>query len=151
MTLRRVENTGPGPMSAAVSASLAALDLPPTDAALAQLCRQHAAEIDATAERMARFDRLIERLSRSDDAESYDALQVARGMLGARATLDRLGARLQTALDALRATPRARPMPPPRVPDTSSLGRLRLAAGSAVAAAPDGPADGGNHDGGPVA
>ena len=133
-------------MGAAVAATLAALALPPTDAAQAELCRHWAAEIDATDQRMDRFDRLLERLCRADDPESYDALQIARGMLGARATLDRLGGRLQTGLDALRATPRARPMPPPRAPDSSSLGRLRLAAGTAVADIPDGP-----DDGGPVA
>ena len=129
------------PLSAAVAASLAALDLPATDVAQAALVALYADEIDATAARMARYDRLLDTLSRVDDPESYDALAIARGQLGARATLDRLGARLQTGLDALRATPRARPMSPPRALVGSPLGRLRLAAGTDVDPGPADPDD----------
>ena len=117
-----------GPVAAAVSATLNALDLPATDRGIAALVTAYAAQIDAAAEREARFDRLFEKLSRAPDPESYDALMIARGMLGVRATLDKIGARLQIGLDALRATPRARPVQPPRTPSGSPLGRLRLAA-----------------------
>ena len=113
----------------AVSRTLAALELPPSDAGISALCRVYAAQIDAAAQRDVRFDRLLEKLSRESDPESYDALVIARGMLGVRATVDKLGGRLQTGLDSLRATPRARPLEPPRASAGSPLGRLRLAAG----------------------
>jgi len=117
-----------GPVSAAVAASLHALDLPATDQGLAAIAVAYAGEIDAAALRMERFDRLLTKLSRTHDPESYDALMIARGMLSSRATLDKLGARLQVGLDQLRATPRARPVQPPRAPAGSPLGVLRLAA-----------------------
>jgi len=92
----------------------------------------YAAQIDAAAERDEVFDRLLRKLSRQDEPDVYDALVTAHGMLGVRATLDKIGGRLQTGLDSLRATPRARPMAPPRAPVGSPLGRLRLAAGTDV-------------------
>lgn len=121
-----------GPVTVATEATLAALALPPTDRGIAALALAYAREIDAAGRRMVMFERLFEKISRYDEPDAYEALTAARGMLSARATLDRVGARLQTGLDALRATPRARPMPPPRAPVGSPLGRLRLAAGSDV-------------------
>lgn len=117
------------PVTDAVSRTLGALELPASDAGIAALVAVYAAQIDAAAERDLRFDRLLEKLSREPDPESYDALMIARGMLSVRATVDKLGGRLQTGLDSLRATPRARPLEPPRAPAGSPLGRLRLAAG----------------------
>jgi hypothetical protein len=121
-----------GEMSDAVAATLVALELPPTDAAIAALMRLHAAEIDAAAERERRLDRVLDRLSRADEPDVFEALSIARGLLGVRATLDKIGGRLQTGLDSLRATPRTRPIAPPRAPAGSPLGRLRLAAGMDV-------------------
>lgn len=121
-----------GPVAHAVAATLGALDLPASDAGIAALTIAYAAEIDAAAERGERFDRLLSRLSREHEPDIYDALVTAHGLLGVRATLDKLGGRLQTGLDSLRATPRARPMLPPRAPAGSPLGRLRLAAGTDV-------------------
>ena len=117
------------PVTDAVSVTLGALELPDSDAGIAALVTLYAAQIDAATERDVRFDRLLDKLSRQADPESYDALVIARGMLGVRATVDKLGGRLQVGLDSLRATPRARPMEPPRAPAGSPLGRLRLAAG----------------------
>ena len=124
------ERPGPitGPVTDAVSATLDALELPTTDRAIAALVATYARQIDAAEEREAHFARLFEKLSRRADPEAYDALVLARGMLGCRATLDRLGARLQTGLGSLRATPAARPVQPPRTPTGSPLGQLRLAA-----------------------
>jgi hypothetical protein len=131
--------TRPADLAPAVDKTIAALALPPSDAALAALVRAYAVEIDASFRRAERFERLLGRIERQDEPEAYEALVIARGMLSARAALDKIGARMQTGLDALRATPRARPVAPPRVPDTSPLGRLRLAAGTEVDGARDGP------------
>ena len=128
-----------GTMAPAVAKTLAALALPPSDAALAALVTAYAAEIDASVSRAARFDRLLDRIERADEPDAYEALVIARGLLSSRAALDKIGARIQTGLDALRATPRARPLAPPRAPDTSPLGRLRLAAGTEVDGVRDGP------------
>lgn len=117
-----------GSVSAAVAATVDALDLPPTDRGLAAIVAAYAAEIDAAGKRMERLDRLLGKISRYEEPDAYEALTTLRGMLSARATLDRLGARLQTGLDQLRATPRARPVQPPRAPAGSPLGVLRLAA-----------------------
>lgn len=131
-------DSGPAPdaITAAVATTVAALDLPPTDAALAALVGAYAAELDAAALRAARLDRLLAHLARRDDPEVYDALVVARGLLTVSATLDRIGARLQTGLDALRATPRSRPAALTPAPTGSALGRLRLAAGTDVTDTP---------------
>jgi hypothetical protein len=128
-----------GPVSAAVVATLAALDLPDTDRGLAAIVVAYAGEIDAAGKRMERLDRLLSKISRYEEPDAYEALTTLRGMLSSRATLDRLGARLQTGLDQLRATPRARPVQPPRAPAGSPLGVLRLAASGAGMAAEDGP------------
>ena len=128
-----------GTMAPAVAKTLAALALPPSDAALAALVTAYAVEIDASVSRAARFDRLLDRIERADEPDAYEALVIARGLLSSRAALDKIGARIQTGLDALRATPRARPLAPPRAPDTSPLGRLRLAAGTEVDGVRDGP------------
>ena len=128
-----------GTMAPAVAKTLAALALPPSDAALAALVTAYAVEIDASVSRAARFDRLLDRIERADEPDAYEALMIARGLLSSRAALDKIGARIQTGLDALRATPRARPLAPPRAPDTSPLGRLRLAAGTEVDGVRDGP------------
>lgn len=121
-----------GPVAAAVSSTLDALDLPASDHGIAALVTVYAAQIDAAAQRDEVFDRLLRKLSRESQPDLYDALVTAHGMLGVRATLDKLGGRLQTGLDSLRATPRARPVMPPRAPAGSPLGRLRLAAGTDV-------------------
>ncbi|HEY5880096.1 MAG TPA: hypothetical protein VIU11_14395 [Nakamurella sp.] len=122
-----------------MSKTLAVTGLDAIDAGLAALIRAFAHEIDANAEREVRWERIMRKLEREDDPESYDALMAARGQLASRATLDRIGGRLQSGLVELRATPRARPVAPPRAPSHSSLGRLRLAAGTDY----DGPDDDG--------
>lgn len=116
----------------ATERSLLALDLPVSDLALAALVRLYAAELDRAEERGRHFDRLFEKISRRQDPDVYEALSIARGMLSARTTLDRLGGRLHAGLAELRATPRSRPVQPPRAPTGSPLGRLRLAAGTEV-------------------
>jgi hypothetical protein len=141
MVVRDV-GTRPADLAPAVEKTIAALALPPSDAALAALVRAYAVEIDASFRRAERFDRLLDRIERQDEPEAYEALIIARGMLSSRAALDKIGARIQVGLDALRATPRARPVAPPRAPDTSPLGRLRLAAGTDVDGARDGPGPG---------
>lgn len=138
MSVRSVGDPVPT-LAPAVTKTLAALALPPSDAALAALVSAYAHEIDASVSRAARFDRLLDKIERSDEPEAYEALMIARGLLSSRAALDKIGSRLQVGLDALRATPRARPMAPPRAPDASPLGRLRLAAGTEVDGARDGP------------
>jgi hypothetical protein len=138
VVVRPVESS-PADLSPAVATTLAALALPPSDAALAALVTAYAREIDASFRRAERFERLLDRIERADDPDAYEALVIARGLLSSRAALDKIGARIQTGLDALRATPRARPVAPPRAPDTSPLGRLRLAAGTEVDGARDGP------------
>jgi hypothetical protein len=119
-----------GPMLSAVSKTLAAAGSNPLDAGLAMLIRAYAAELDMAEGRAARFDAVMAKLARLDEPDAWEALQAARGQLAARTTLDRIGGRLQSGLDALRATPKARPMDPPRAPMSSHLGRLRLAAGT---------------------
>jgi hypothetical protein len=121
-----------GPMEAAVAKTLAAAGSSPIDAGLEMLIRAYAAELDAAERRAARFDAVMSNLARQDEPDAWEALQAARGQLAARTTLDRIGGRLQSGLDALRATPKARPMDPPRAPAASHLGRLRLAAGTDV-------------------
>lgn len=121
-----------GPMHTAITETLGALDLPRSDSGLAALVLLYAAEIDRAEERGARFDRIFDRLSRQDDPDVYEALSIARGMLSNRSTLDRLGGRLHSGLTELRATPRSRPIPAPRAPAESALGKLRLAAGTDV-------------------
>jgi hypothetical protein len=124
--------SGRGPVAHAVASTLDALDLPASDRGIAALTIAYAAEIDAAAERGEHFDRLLRKLSRQYEPDIYDALVTAHGLLGVRATLDKLGGRLQTGLDSLRATPRARPVAPPRAPVGSPLGRLRAVAGTDV-------------------
>lgn len=130
MTARRDVPTGPA--YTATETTLAALQLPDTDAALAALVRLYAAELDRAEERGRTFDRLFDKLSRRADPDVYEALSVARSMLSARTTLDRLGGRLHAGLAELRATPRSRPMLAPHAPTASPLGKLRLAAGTEV-------------------
>ena len=121
-----------GPMQSAVAKTLAAAGSNPLDAGLRMLLAAYAAELDMAEERAERFDAVMRRLERLDEPDAWEALQAARGQLAARTTLDRIGGRLQSGLDALRATPKARPMDPPRAPLASHLGRLRLAAGTSV-------------------
>jgi hypothetical protein len=134
-----LHEVGTDAMAVAAEKTIAALALPPSDAALAELVRMCARQLDAAEARDLRFERLLTKIEREDEPEAYEALIVARGLLSARAALDKIGARMQTGLDALRATPRARPLAPPRAPDTSPLGQLRLAAGTEVDGARDGP------------
>ena len=119
-------------MEAAVAKTLAAAGSAPIDAGLAMLIAAYAAELDAAHLRAERFDAVMRKLERQDEPDAWEALSAARGQLAARTTLDRIGGRLQSGLDALRATPKARPMDPPRAPAASHLGRLRLAAGTDV-------------------
>jgi hypothetical protein len=133
MTARRDIPTGPA--FTATETTLAALQLPDSDAALAALVRLYAAELDRAEERGRAFDKLFERLSRQREPDAYEALSIARSMLSARNTLDRLGGRLHAGLAELRATPRSRPMLAPHAPTASPLGKLRLAAGTEVDAA----------------
>lgn len=119
-------------MSAAVSKTLAAAGSNPLDAGLSMLLVAYAAELDLAEERAERFDAILRKIERQDEPDAWEALQAARGQLAARTTLDRIGGRLHAGLDALRATPKARPMDPPRAPAASHLGRLRLAAGTDV-------------------
>jgi hypothetical protein len=119
-------------MESAVAKTLAAAGSNPLDAGLRMLLTAYAAELDQADERAERFDAVMRKLERQDEPDAWEALQAARGQLAARTTLDRIGGRLQSGLDALRATPKARPMDPPRAPLASHLGRLRLAAGTSV-------------------
>jgi hypothetical protein len=119
-------------MSAALSKTLAVAGSNPLDAGLSMLLVAYAAELDLAQERAERFDAVMRKLERQDEPDAWEALAAARGQLAARTTLDRIGGRLHAGLDALRATPKARPMDPPRAPAASHLGRLRLAAGTDV-------------------
>lgn len=139
VSLRDSASSAVGTMAPAVEKTISALALPPSDAAQAALVRLFARQLDEAEARDARWERLLGRIERTDEPEAYEALVIARGMLSSRAALDKIGARMQVGLDALRATPRARPLAPPRAPDTSPLGRLRLAAGTEVDGARDGP------------
>src|SRR3954468_8018833 len=121
-----------GPMSAALSKTLAAAGSNPLDAGLSMLLVAYAAELDLAEERAERFDAVMRKIERQDEPDAWEALQAARGQLAARTTLDRIGGGPHAGLDALRATPKARPMDPPRAPAASHLGRLRLAAGTDV-------------------
>src|SRR4051812_8414325 len=123
-----------GPMSAALSKTLASAGSNPLDAGLSILLVAYAAELDLAEERAERFDAVMRKIERQAEPDAWEALQAARGQLAARTTLDRIGGRPHPGLDALRATPKARPMDPPRAPAASHLGRLRLAAGTDVEA-----------------
>jgi hypothetical protein len=130
MTSRR--DIPSGPAYTATETTLAALQLPDSDAALAALVRLYAAELDRAEERGRQLDVVLGKLSRQREPDAYEALSIARSMLSARNTLDRLGGRLHAGLAELRATPRSRPMLAPHAPTASPLGRLRLAAGTEV-------------------
>ena len=119
-------------MWTATEETLGALDLPASDSGLAALVRLYAAELDRAEERVRAFDRLFDKISRYDEPDVYEALSVARGLLSARSTLDKLGGRYHGGMAELRATPRSRPVPAPKAPTGSPLGRLRLAAGTEV-------------------
>lgn len=121
-----------GPMRRAVEQTIDACALPATDVALGELCRAWADEIDVAEERSDRLDRVLSRLSRQRDPDMFEALVAARGLLSARATLDRLGGRLASGLTSLRATPASRPVEPPAAPKGSRLGQLR-----SIATGPD--------------
>lgn len=90
------------PLAAAVRAAVAALPLQPEDGAIAELAVRLAATIDAAAE-----------LAEAAAAVPYDpdtAVQVARlrQRVDAHVVMAEVGPKLQAALEALQATPRAR-------------------------------------------
>src|SRR4051812_50199580 len=105
-----------GPMSAALSKTLAAAGSNPLDAGLSMLLVAYAAELDLAEERAQRFDAILRKIERQDEPDAWEALQAARGQLAARTTLDRIGGRVAPGPGAPPAPPQGPPLEPPRAP-----------------------------------
>src|SRR3954465_9840948 len=101
-----------GPMSAALSKTLAAAGSNPLDAGLSMLLVAYAAELDLDEERAERFDAVMRKIERQDEPDAWEALQAARGQLAARTTLDRIGGGPHPGPGAPPGPPQARPPDP---------------------------------------
>ena len=130
-----------GGLSAAVEATLAALQLADRDAALAELLRAYARELDGAAAAEARAHRLaavaLEESGGDPTAALYERCRALELHLAKRQALDRIGSRLHAGLAEILGTPRSRsvgkaaPADPPlgNTPKVGRLGELRLASG----------------------
>lgn len=112
----------------AVDQTVDALALPDVEAgaaaALVDLARRYAAEIDGAAAVAARASRLVSDVLGEEGAESalYERVEAIAAKLGEREALERLGRSLQSALVELMATPKARGVKP----GAASSGASRL-------------------------
>lgn len=127
-----------GTLTEAVAATLAALaEADPErvaglDAAACALALRFAEEIDGARAAQRRAEALTEqvRTEHGSDSALYERVDALARALNARAALDRIGARLQTALEALRATPKARGVTAGSpTASTGALGALRAVSG----------------------
>jgi hypothetical protein len=132
-----------GGLLAAVETSLAALRPEDRDAALAELVRAYARELDGAAAAEARAHRLarvaLEESGGDPTAALYERCHALELHLARRQALDRIGSRLHAGLVELLGTPRARQAgrakgaddgpPLGNTPKVTRLGELRLASG----------------------
>jgi len=124
-------------LSAALDASLAALDPDDRDGALAALLGLYARELDGAAAVAARAAKTAREVEREHGADSalYEQVQALQAALSRRQALDKIGARLHAGLVEMLGTPRARAggksedKPTGRGGSVSALTRLRLASG----------------------
>lgn len=132
----------PAGLLAAVESSLDALDPDARDAALGALALAYARELDGAAAAEGKAHRLaavaLEESGGDPTAALYERCRALELQLAKRVALDRIGARLQSALVELLGTPRARGTgrrgrdeAPPlnNTPPVGRLGALRLASG----------------------
>ena len=105
-------------LAAKVAETLESLELGPEDAALAQIAREYAAQVD----RAAIIAAQLAKLTPSPDTE--EELGRLRARVSAHQVLIDLGPKLQSALDALGATPKARSA----LPGKPNRGPSKLAA-----------------------
>ncbi len=131
-------------LSQDLETTLAALHLGPTDAALAGLLRLYASELDGARAAERRAAQVARDVIRELGAESalHERVQALQMALARRTALDRIGARLQSALTDMLATRRARAGRGDAEPEDDTeddadtgatvtpLGRLRLASGA---------------------
>jgi hypothetical protein len=107
MNLQPAENS----LEAAVEATLGALDLKPEDLALSRLSSRYAREMDQSAAVAAQADKVLRVVGRNqdeDDDKLYEMVSALKSKLSARSAIEQIGPKLQNALDALGATPKAR-------------------------------------------
>lgn len=103
-----------------IEATLAALELRPEDAGIAELALRYARTIDRAEAIAARAAQI------PFDPDSADEVKRLAQRVSAQVTMSDLGPKLQAALDALGATPKARAASPrPSKPGTSALAGLR--------------------------
>jgi hypothetical protein len=125
-------------LSAALDASLAALDPDARDGALAALLGLYARELDGSAAVAARAARVAREVADAHGRESalYEQVQALQAALSRRQALDRIGARLHAGLVEMLGTPRARGTGKPAAPPAEDTGtggalvKLRLASGA---------------------
>lgn len=91
-----------------VEDTLDALDLDDQDKAAAELARLYARHIDGAAAASARADKALRLVEGEGDEVLIEMVQALKARVNEGTTLDRLGARLQTALVELQATPKSR-------------------------------------------
>jgi len=106
MTLQPEERS----LEAAVEVTLSALDLEPEDLAISRLSLRYARELDQAAAVAAQADKVLRAIGRSDDApeDVLEMVSALKAKLSARSAVEQIGPKLQSALDALGATPKAR-------------------------------------------
>lgn len=109
----------------AVEETLAHVVLQPEDAALARLALSYARTIDTAAAIAAQADRI------PFDPDTADEVKKLRAKVSAHSTMADLGPKLQAALDALGATPKARASAGKAPTGGSGLSKLALMRGSA--------------------
>lgn len=112
-------------LTEAVAATLDALALDPADAALAELVRLYARQVDQAAAVRAAADKALRAAEESGDEALIEQVAALRAKLGERETLDRMGKLAHAALVELQATPKSRPAKPAAAPGGGALGRLR--------------------------
>lgn len=109
----------------AVDATLGALSLADEDAALAELTRLYARQVDQAAAVRSAADRALRDAEREGDEELIEQVRALRAKLSERDTLDRIGQRVHAALIELQATPKQRPARPAAPAGGGALGKLR--------------------------
>ena len=95
-------------VSKAVEATVAALALEESDAALVELAQAYARELDGAAAAARRADKAVQEAALHGDEEHVAEVEALRKALSARVALEKLGRELRATLVELHATPKAR-------------------------------------------
>lgn len=118
-----------------VTASLAALSLPPEDDAAARLAEAYARALDGAAGMEAAARKVLrEAAAAGRDEDLMERVEALTQALSARKVLGEIGPKLAAVLGELGATPRARAamakaQPQQAAPDPASAGLLRMVQG----------------------